>query len=66
MQAVNYNYDMLKMENDKLRREYNDEVKNYNTEFEKKLLSFEEQYKQLAYKKEEADKVIVFIKARKT
>lgn len=57
MQAVNYSYDMLKLENDKLRREFNEDIKNYNSDFEKKLLSFEESYKQLNYKKEETDKV---------
>ncbi len=48
---------MLKLENEKLRREYSDDVKNYNGDFEKKLLSFEESYRQLNYKKEESDKV---------
>ena len=49
------------MENDKLKRDYADEIKNYNDSFEKKLLSFEENYKSLNYKKEAIEKVFAFI-----
>lgn len=54
---MNYTYDMLKLENDKLRRENNDEIKNYNDSFEKKLLAFEDSYKSLSYKKDQVDMV---------
>jgi len=51
------NYENLRFDNDQLRRENNELAKTFNIDFEKKLMSFEESYRQINYKKEETDKV---------
>ena len=57
MSNLNTNYEALRLENDQIRREFSDNSKNTGSDFEKKMMSFEESYRQLNFKKEETDKV---------